>query len=87
MLGTLQVWAASKVFELAATGIVISLLVGWYAWNNHKQRQIGEERVIARSVKFGNAANEKSENYRAAADKPGAAERLRKSVCRDCNGQ
>ena len=87
MFGSIQVWAAGKVFELAATGVVISLLVGWYAWNNHKQRQIGEERVIARSVKFGDAANAKAENYRAAADKPGAASRLLKSSCRDCRGE
>jgi predicted negative regulator of RcsB-dependent stress response len=84
MFGSIQAWAAGKVFELAATGVVVVGLIGWYAWNNHQQRQIGAERVLAQSRKVGDAANAKSEEYRTLADKPGAAERMRKRACRDC---
>ena len=64
--------------------VIVSALVLALLVNNHHQRAIGAEKVVVAAKEHGAKANEKSEAARAAAERPGAAERVLKSFCRDC---
>lgn len=66
--------------------VVAGLLVGLVALqiNNAVQRGKGAALVYEASRQEGQAINARNEKVRAAARKPGAAERLLKTDCRDC---
>ena len=51
--------------------------------NNSHQRSLGAEKVLVASKEQGGKANAKNEAVRAAAEGPGAAERVRARFCRD----
>ena len=76
-LGTLRA-------RLAVGAALCLALVSWRAYDIHNQRAIGAEKVVVAAKEHGAKANEKSEAARAAAERPGAAERVLKSFCRDC---
>lgn len=63
---------------------VISAVLGWREWDKSNQRAIGAEKVIVASKKEGAVANAKNEAVRADAERPGAADRVRKLYCRNC---
>jgi hypothetical protein len=52
--------------------------------NNMVQRAKGGQAVIEKSKKAGKIANAKAAKSHAAAERPGAAERVRRLHCRDC---
>jgi len=59
--------------------LVMALIV-----NNSHQRSIGASNVLVASKEQGAKANAKNETVRAAAERPGAADRVRSRFCRDC---
>lgn len=64
--------------------IVIALVLALIVNNSH-QRDLGAKNVLVASKEQGAKANEKNDQVRRAAERPGAFERLRKSACSDCN--
>lgn len=82
----LNFFAGNLLRKILTTGGIILALVGVRACDIHKQRKIGAARVIERSEQFGKQANDKASEDHARAAKPGAAERLLSSACRDCDG-
>lgn len=63
---------------------VISAVLGWREWDKSNQRAIGAEKVLVASKEQGAKANATNEAVRADAERPGAADRVRKLYCRDC---
>lgn len=68
------------------SGAVAALVVFgvWLTTRDIKQQAIGAEKVLVASKKEGAKANAKNEAVRADAERPGAADRVRKLYCRDC---
>lgn len=64
---------------IVAVALVLALIV-----NNSHQRSKGAESVLVASKEQGAKANAKNEAVRADAERPGAADRVRKQFCRDC---
>lgn len=78
------IWAifrGSLPLQIATAAI---LAFGAYKANNAYQQYKGGQAVIAKSKEAGKAANAKATKSHAAAQRPGAAQRLLKSDCRDC---
>ena len=72
---------ASRTGGIVA-GVVFALVA--LIVNNSHQRSIGAEKVLVASKEQGAKANAKNEAVRAAAERPGAADRVRSRFCRDC---
>ena len=66
---------------IAAAGLILGMFWAWLAQHDNKVRTA----VYEKSEKVGKVANAKAAKAHDRAAKPGAAERLRKSVCRDCD--
>lgn len=64
--------------------VIVSALVLALIVNNSHQRDLGAKNVLVASKEQGAKANEKSAEDRRKSDTHDAAERLRKSACRDC---
>ncbi len=66
--------------------MVTVVFAGFIAWqaNNAIQRHKGGQAVIKKSAEVGKVNNAKATKSHAAAQRPGAAQRLLKSDCRDC---
>lgn len=76
---------------LTPIGRIVSIAVAlgasffiWLTAHDHKQRAIGAENLLKDSKIEGGKINAKNEKVRASAERPGAAERMRKNNCRDC---
>ncbi len=70
--------------KLLLGAAILSSAVALRVWDINHQRNIGAAGVIEDSKEQGRKANEKSAEDRRKSDTPDAAERLRKSACRDC---
>jgi hypothetical protein len=78
------IWAifrGSVPLQIATAAI---LAFGAFKANNTYQQYKGGQAVIAKSQKAGKAANAKAQKSHAAASRPGAAQRLLSTSCRDC---
>lgn len=67
-----------------AIGIVLTLM-GSCALRDHKLRKEGAANVVADAKERGKANAEKSRKAHQKAREPGAADRLLRDSCRDCN--
>jgi hypothetical protein len=65
-------------------GSILLALCGVRACDINNQRSIGAKVVLKESKEEGAKANAKNENIRADAQRPGAADRVRKKYCGDC---
>lgn len=74
-------WLLSPLGRVLGIAAVAS--AAWFGVIRHYEKK-GELKVVQRSIKAGEAANEKNDAVRAAAKKPGAFERLMRDSCRDC---
>ena len=75
---------ATLPYRIGMIMAVIAAVLGWREWDKSNQQAIGAEKVIVASKKEGAEANAKNEAVRADAERPGAADRVRKHYCRDC---
>ena len=64
--------------------VALASVVSWRAYDVHKQRTIGAERVTVEIKRQTDEINRKARAARDAAGAPGAAERVRKQYCVDC---
>ncbi len=62
-----------------------AIFTAWLVRHDGKVAARAEQKVIQRSEKAGEIAGKKSEKEHARASKDGAAERLLRSSCRDCD--
>lgn len=79
MIGYLVPW-----WRIVASGAVVSVLVTSCVVRDRSVEQRGAAKVVEASKKEGAKANAINSKVRADARKPGAADRLLKSACRDC---
>jgi len=64
-------------------GILAAIASIWFGWLwNHDKKVV--TKFVENSKIEGKNINAKNETVRARADRPGAAERVRKNYCRDC---
>lgn len=65
----------------------ITLLGLWIAWkaNNYHHQKKGAAKVIEKSIEAGRKINRANAKVRKDAQRPGAAGRLLRDYCRDCN--
>lgn len=80
-------WAlwGSKPFRWAAAGFLV--IVGYQLWLSQHDLKVSrraEAKVYERSADEGKKANAEADKAHVKADRPGAAERVLKSSCRDC---
>lgn len=75
-----QKWQRGLIKFGLICGIVLFV---WFGFAQH-YKKVGAAGVLANSVEAGKEANATNENVRAAAAKPGAADRVRKKYCSDC---
>lgn len=71
------------------TGRVVLLAVALFtAWQVDRaiQRQRGAAAVVEQSIETGREINDQNQKVRSAARRPGAADRLLRKYCRDCDG-
>lgn len=80
----LALWLATWKARAIVGASILACAVAWRVSDKEHQRAIGAAEVVTASKQEGAKANAKNEAVRARADTPGAAERLRKSACRDC---
>lgn len=91
MIGMALSAAAGFVFDtklgkvIVAGVAAVALFTGWLWRHDAKIEARVETKIIERAKDAGVKANDEAEKVHTAAAKPGAAERLRKSSCRDCN--
>lgn len=75
----------TKLGKLVVAGVLAVFTFGVWLWQHDNKVEVrAEAKVLERSAEAGNKANEKATKAHDAAARPGAAERLRKSACRDC---
>ena len=77
-------WLATWKARAIVAASLLASVVAWRVWDKEHQRAIGAAEVITASKEEGAKANAKSAEDRRKSDTPDAAERLRKSACRDC---
>jgi hypothetical protein len=75
----------SLLVRFATVAGVVLFIVGSIAVYNESQKMKGEARVIERSQKQGKANERKAAKAHERARAPGAADRLRRDACRDCD--
>lgn len=69
----------------AAIALAAALFGSWLLKHDSKVAAKTEAKIVATSEKAGREANAKASKAHARAAKPGAAQRLLKSSCRDCD--
>lgn len=77
-------WVAPRLFKLAGAGVIAVMGVSACMLRDNSLRNQGKAEVVQESKAAGAEANAKNKEVRAAARKPGAADRLLKDSCRDC---
>lgn len=82
-LGIVWKWIVGTMIGRILAGALVGLVA--LGINNHFQRQKGAEQVITGSIERGKAANERNAKIREKVKEPGAAERLLRHSCRDCD--
>jgi hypothetical protein len=91
MIGKAIGAVAGFVFDTAiGKGVVaglaaLALFTGWLWRHDAKVEARAETKVIERSKEAGKVANAKAQKAHARAAEPGAAERVLKRFCRDCD--
>ncbi len=75
----------SLIVRCAIVGSFVLAFVGGVAYYNESQKMKGEARVIERSKTQGKANERKAAKAHERARAPGAADRLRRDACRDCD--
>ena len=75
----------SILVKCAIVGGTLLAIVGGIAAYNESQRMKGEARVIERSQTQGKANERQAAKAHERARAPGAADRLWRDACRDCN--
>lgn len=73
----LHSWLARGALIVAICG------VSWFGFARHYEKK-GEIKIVQRSEKAGEAANETNDKVRSASRKPGSFDRLLKDSCSDC---
>lgn len=78
-------WLAVPAVRYAAAALGVVAIFSLWLWRHDAKIEArAEAKVIERSVEAGKKANAEAGKAHDAAARPGAAERLRKSACRDC---
>ena len=75
-------WIVGSLWGRLVAGALVGLVA--LGVNNAVQRGKGAATVVEASREKAKIANAKNEKVRADARRPGAAERLRDTACRDC---
>lgn len=77
-------WLGTLIGQICTGGAIVALiLTAWLSFAHHYENK-GAAKVIETSKVEGKKINAKNESVRARADRPGAAQRVRKNYCRDC---
>lgn len=85
MMVTILQWLAIPLVKWGVTALGVAAVFGLWLWKHDaKVAQRAEQAVINQSIEAGKKANEEADKAHDAAARPGAAGRLLKSSCRDC---